>query len=66
MIKLRQFGSKVAVFFDDRFIIEGEARMAGTATVYPALGSEIHVREILVEGDLDPFNSIQAPLGQRR
>lgn len=37
------------------------SQLAGTITVYPALGSEIFVREILIDGD--PDGVVDAPIG---
>ena len=37
-------------------------RLRGTVTVYPALGSEIFVREILIDGELDGL--VEAPRGR--
>lgn len=54
-------GDRVHVCIDDVLWWSVAGRLAGTVTVYPALGSEIFVREILVDGD--PAGAASAPLG---
>jgi hypothetical protein len=55
-------GDRVHVCIDDVLWWSVGGKLAGTVTVYPALGSEIFVREILVDGD--PAGVASAPLGQ--
>ncbi|MCB9876452.1 MAG: hypothetical protein H6835_02530 [Planctomycetes bacterium] len=56
-------GTRCDVFIDGRLIWTASltTQLAGTITVYPALGSEIFVREILIDGD--PDGVVDAPSG---
>lgn len=44
-------GSRAHVCIDDRHMWSVNSHLAGTVSVYPALGSEIFVREILIDGN---------------
>jgi hypothetical protein len=71
-IALHRTDGGVLVFIDDRLWFTDRQRFAGTSTldgtvcVYPALGSEIFVREILVDGDLAVAGPVAGPRGDLR
>jgi hypothetical protein len=54
-------GDRVHVCIDDTPWWTVPGRLQGTVTVYPALGSTIFVREILVDGD--PIGAAAGPIG---
>jgi hypothetical protein len=58
-----QAGTAVHVCIDDRlWWTVQNASLSGTITVYPALGSEIFVREILIDGE--PEGLVTGPVGE--
>jgi hypothetical protein len=61
VIELRQLDEQVAVCVDGKRVALGQARLAGTVTVYPALGSEIFVSAIDVVGDPDLGRVVTGP-----
>lgn len=65
-IHIRQLGEWIAVFVDERLLALGPGQLAGTVSVYPALGSEIAVRQIEVIGDLDLGRVVRGPSGTAR
>lgn len=54
-------GANAHVCIDDKHLFTVNSYLAGTISVYPALGSEIFVREILVDGT--PAGMVNAPIG---
>jgi hypothetical protein len=54
-------GAYAHVCIDDKHMWTVNSHLAGTVSVYPALGSEIFVREILIDGT--PAGMVDAPLG---
>ena len=52
------------LFVDDALCFRAKGRLAGTVCLYPALGSEIFVREILVDGDLEGAGPVSGPRGE--
>lgn len=60
-IRVRQIGKEVLLFVDGKELYRTRGDLSGAVSVYPALGSEIFVREILVEGDLDGTQELTAP-----
>lgn len=60
-IVLLQDGELVHVLIDGALWWSEPGCLDGTITVYPALGSEIFVREILVDGDVDAL--VDGPRG---
>ena len=54
-------GARCHVCVDDQHLYTVPGSLAGTVSVYPALGSEIFVREILVSGL--PGGLCEAPKG---
>lgn len=60
-IVVRQCGDDVVVAVDGTELICGPARLAGTVSVYPAIGSEIFVRSIDVVGDVDLGTVVTGP-----
>lgn len=65
-IHIRQLGEWIGVFVDERLLSLGPGQLAGTVSVYPALGSEIAVRQIEVIGDLDLGRVVRGPSGTAR
>lgn len=65
-IHIRQLGEWIAVFVDERLLCLGPGRLEGTVSVYPALGSEIAVRQIEVIGELDLGRVVHGPSGTAR
>jgi hypothetical protein len=63
-IALHSAGDDVLLFVDDALCFRGKGSLAGTVSVYPALGSEIFVREILVDGDLEGAGPVPGPRGE--
>jgi hypothetical protein len=62
-IAMHATDSGVLVFVDGRHWWTAPGALAGTVCVYPALGSEIFVREILVDGELSPEGPVAGPRG---
>lgn len=60
-IHVRQLGEWIGVFVDERLVCLGPGTLEGTVSVYPALGSEIAVRQIEVIGDLDLGRVVRGP-----
>ncbi|MCK5943529.1 MAG: hypothetical protein KAI24_16220, partial [Planctomycetes bacterium] len=54
-------GATAHVCIDDEHLYTVPSSLAGTVTVYPALGSEIFVREVLVDGH--PDGLVRGPVG---
>lgn len=54
-------GSNAHICIDDRHLWTVKSYLAGTVSVYPALGSEIAVSEILVDGT--PAGMVDQPIG---
>lgn len=54
-------GNRSHVCIDDRHYYTVPGMLAGTVSVYPSLGSEIFVREVLVDGI--PDGLVDAPIG---
>ena len=65
-IHIRQLAEWIGVFVDGQLIVLGPGHLAGTVSVYPALGSEIAVRQIEVVGDLDLGQIVNGPSGTAR
>lgn len=71
-IALHRTDAGVLVFIDDRLWFTdrqwfaANSTLDGTVCVYPALGSEIFVREILVDGDLAVAGPVAGPRGDVR
>ncbi len=65
-IHVRQLGEWIGVFVDERLLTLLPGTLAGTVSVYPALGSEIAVREVAVIGDLDLTRVVTGPSGTAR
>ena len=63
-IALHAAGDEVLLFVDDALCFRAKGRLAGTVCLYPALGSEIFVREILVDGDLEGAGPVSGPRGE--
>ncbi|MBK8101368.1 MAG: hypothetical protein IPK26_30160 [Planctomycetes bacterium] len=53
----------VLVFLDEQLWWQAPAGLGGTVTVYPSLGSEVFVREILVDGQLQAAAPATGPGG---
>ena len=65
-LNIRQFGAEIVVFLDDKEIYRVAGELAGAVSVYPALGSEIFVREILIDGEIDTSEElVSVPEGLR-
>ncbi|MHC5063441.1 MAG: hypothetical protein ACYTG5_05650 [Planctomycetota bacterium] len=60
-IRVRQIGEEVILFVDGKALYRTRGELSGAVSVYPSHGSEIFVREILVEGDLDGTQEFTAP-----
>ena len=54
-------GQQCHVCVDDEHLWTVPGGLRGTVSVYPALGSEIFVREILIDGE--PDGLVDAPIG---
>ncbi|MEZ5965055.1 MAG: hypothetical protein R3F56_14570 [Planctomycetota bacterium] len=65
-IELRQVGDEVVVTVDDTLLGAMTGTLAGTVSVYPALGSEIFVRAIDVVGDIDLGTVVSGPSAPAR
>jgi hypothetical protein len=65
-IALHRTDTGIVVCIDDRPWCTGIGTLDGTVSVYPALGSEIFVREILVDGDLEVAGSVSFPRSDLR
>ena len=63
-IRVRQLGEEIVFFLDDAVVFRGRGELRGTVCVYPACGSEIFVREILIDGDVDPHTIVTGPIGK--
>ena len=63
-IALHAVGGEVLVLVDERLWFTARGALAGTVCVYPALGSEIFVREILVDGELECSGPVAGPRGE--
>jgi len=57
-ITIEQEGEKAILRVDGQAIWETKARLHGTVTVYPAHGSTIAVREIIIDGEPDPKRQV--------
>lgn len=54
-------GRRLRLVVDDRLLWEDEGRLAGTVTVYPALGSTIRVRDVEITGRAVPWVDVDFP-----
>lgn len=65
---LRRLGDRVVVLVDRELLFDEplQGELAGTVSVYPALGSEILVREIVIDGDVDPGVTVSGPIPPAR
>jgi len=66
VIQLRQVRELVAILIDGNYLLTGPGKLAGSISVYPALGSEIFVRSIEVIGNLDLARVVTGPTGPTR
>lgn len=66
VIRVRQLGPQIVVFVDGAPVFTGHGKLAGTVTVYPAVGSEIRVREVAIVGAIAPLLRVGGPLGACR
>ena len=57
-IAVAQEGEDAVVTVDDKEVYRTRAKLEGTVTVYPALGSAIGISEITIEGEADPKRMI--------
>ena len=60
-IKFVQDGDVIRVLVDGRETWQTKGRMAGTVTVYPAVGSTIRVREVEIRGVPVPWIAVDGP-----
>lgn len=65
-IELRQIGDQIVVLVDGEVLASAMGTLAGTVSVYPAVGSEIFVRAIDVVGDVDLGVVVNGPTGTTR
>jgi hypothetical protein len=63
VIALHSAGENMLLFVDDALLFRAKGNLAGTVCVYPAFDSEIFVREILVDGDLEGSGLVSGPRG---
>ncbi len=61
VIEVKQIGNAVVVLIDGRRHFAHPGTLEGTVTIYPAHGSQIAVKEIAVEGKVDPTRKMTGP-----
>jgi hypothetical protein len=66
MIRVHQLGEQVCVAVDGKLVCSFAGQLSGTVSFYPAIGSEIFVREVLVAGAVDPGATVTGPSGEAR
>lgn len=65
-LRIRQIEGEVVVWFDGAVVYRAPWRLAGTVCVYPAVHSEVFVRELQIEGVPDLFTTVTGPVGTTR
>jgi hypothetical protein len=60
-VKFVQDGDVVRVLVDGRETWQAKTRMAGTVTIYPAVGSTIRIRDVEIRGVPVPWIEIDGP-----